>query len=73
MSGLEAVKRTVAAGLGLAVVPGISVAEDLASGRLGEVAVSGGLPTVAWGLAMPSSRDSHPLAAALLRELTAAR
>ena len=73
VSGLEAVKRTVAAGLGLAVVPGISVAEDLASGRLGEVAVSGGLPTVAWGLAMPSSRDSHPLAAALLRELTAAR
>lgn len=72
VTGLEAVKRAVAAGLGVAVVPALSAADDVASGRLAEVRVSGGLPTVEWGLAMPSNREIHPLAEALLRELTAA-
>lgn len=69
VTGLEAVKRAVAAGLGVAVVPGLSAADDIAAGRLAVVRVSGGLPAVEWGLAMPSNRDIHPLAEALLREL----
>lgn len=41
----DAIKRAVMASLGVAMVSGLTVADDLASGRLAVVAVKNGLPT----------------------------
>ncbi len=66
---LEAVKSCVAAGLGLAIVPEISVRTELADGRLREIPLSG--PLLEWGFVLGWRRGEQPGPAveALLAEL----
>lgn len=58
--GIETVKRCVAAGLGLALLPTITVADELADGRLVELQLPDGLTPQHLWLAGPSSRWRSP-------------
>ena len=58
--GIETVKRCVAAGLGLALLPTVTVADELADGRLIELQPPGGLTPQHLWLAWPSSRWRSP-------------
>jgi DNA-binding transcriptional LysR family regulator len=58
--GIETVKRCVAAGLGLALLPTITVADELADGRLVELQPPDGLTPQHLWLAGPSSRWRSP-------------
>jgi molybdate transport repressor ModE-like protein len=58
--GIETVKRCVAAGLGLALLPTVTVADELADGRLTELQPPGGLTPQHLWLAWPSSRWRSP-------------
>jgi molybdate transport repressor ModE-like protein len=58
--GIETVKRCVAAGLGLALLPTITVADELADGRLVELHPPANLTTQHLWLAEPSSRWRSP-------------
>ena len=58
--GIETVKRCVAAGLGLALLPTITVADELADGRLVELHPPGNLTPQHLWLAEPSSRWRSP-------------
>ena len=55
---LEAVKSCVAAGLGLAIVPEISVHSELADGRLREIPL--GEPLLEWGFVLGWRRGEQP-------------
>jgi molybdate transport repressor ModE-like protein len=58
--GIETVKRCVAAGLGLALLPTLTVADELADGRLIELQPPDGLAQQHLWLAGPSSRWRSP-------------
>jgi DNA-binding transcriptional LysR family regulator len=58
--GIETVKRCVAAGLGLALLPTVTVADELADGRLVELRLPDGLAPQHLWLAGPSSRWRSP-------------
>ncbi len=66
---LEAVKSCVEAGLGLAIVPEISVRTELADGRLREISL--GEPLLEWGFVLGWRRGEQPgpAVSALLAEL----
>lgn len=66
---LEAVKSCVEAGLGLAIVPEISVRNELADGRLREIVL--GEPLLEWGFVLGWRRGEQPgpAVSALLAEL----
>jgi DNA-binding transcriptional LysR family regulator len=70
VAGLEAAKRTVAAGLGLALVPALAVADELAAGRLVALDVAEPLPSLTWGV-LGRGPDDGPLVAALIEALCA--
>ena len=58
--GIETVKRCVAAGLGLALLPTVTVVDELADGRLAELQPPAGLAPQHLWLAGPSSRWRSP-------------
>jgi molybdate transport repressor ModE-like protein len=58
--GVETVKRCVAAGLGLALLPAVTVADELTDGRLVELRPPDGLTPQRLWLAEPSSRWRSP-------------
>lgn len=58
--GIETVKRCVAAGLGLALLPAVTVADELADGRLVELQPPDDLTPQHLWLAEPSSRWRSP-------------
>jgi molybdate transport repressor ModE-like protein len=71
--GIETVKRCVAAGLGLALLPTVTVAGELADGRLIELQPPGRLTPQHLWLAWPSSRWRSPAVRAVhatLRQIT---
>jgi len=68
VASLEGVKRSVMAGLGVALVPALSVVEERARGALTVVDIDAPLPTVEWGIAT-TRRESPPIVEHLLRAL----
>jgi molybdate transport repressor ModE-like protein len=64
--GIETVKRCVAAGLGLALLPTVAVADELADGRLVELRAPGDLTPQHLWLAEPSSRWRSPAVQAVV-------
>ena len=71
VSSLEAVKQCVAAGLGIAFVPGISAARDIARGDLAEVHMDVPLPTIGYHLVHRRGAGTADLTARLLQSLRA--
>ncbi len=70
--GIETVKRCVAAGLGLALLPTVTVADELADGRLLELRRPAGLAQQHLWLAEPSSRWRSPAVRAVHATLSGA-
>ncbi len=68
VASLEGVKRSVMAGLGVALVPALSVRGELDRRALAVVDVDADLPVVEWGL-VTARRDPQPMVEHLLRAL----
>lgn len=72
VASLEGVKRTVMAGLGVALVPALATVDDRAAGLLANVNLDHPLPTIEWGV-VTSAREPPPVVAQLVRALTTRR
>jgi len=70
LGSLEAVKRGVVAGLGVAVLPREAVAVELAEGALAELDIKGMPLRHSWCAVHPRGKNLTPVAAAFLRYLT---
>lgn len=69
VAGLEAAKRAVEAGLGVAMLPGVAVRGELAAGRLREIPTTEALPALRYAVAVRRGADPDPLVDALVRSL----
>ncbi len=68
VASLEGVKRTVMAGLGVALVPALATVDDRAAGLLASVDLGDRLPTIEWGV-VTARGQSPPVVDHLIRAL----